>query len=442
MANKCSGFVVRCFKRSSGAPAWLVSGTIAGRQIRREFSSREDALSYAEEQNSQMHGRQPDQAPRLTRLTLPELRDAESVCKRLSERYPGVSLQDVFRHYETLTAIIPPDKAPELAAAALRLKEKFPDVSVAHAADYFSTNYRPPKSAVTLKIALENYLHDVSRRQTTGSLSISQQDSIEKEMSRFEKHFGVTRLMADIGTSDLQEYLRTTTGGDGSKTYSNKTWSNRRGYLTTLWKYCISENWLDHNAAQGVKNFSRRDLPAVEPVILHAPEAKRLMMYLENNYEGRLVPFFTLCMFGGIRPDWQRGEISRLTSDQIDIKNGIIHLRRTDTKTRRARQVKLQDNLQAWLKAYPLDKYPILCTNFKKLLNKMRGEFKLGHDVLRHTYCTMLVAKYRSVGDAALQAGNSENVIWSNYLNLVPQTEAEGFWGIVPTKSASGSLPA
>jgi hypothetical protein len=46
----------------------------------------------------------------------------------------------------------------------------------------------------------------------------------------------------------------------------------------------------------------------------------------------------------------------------------------------------------------------------------------------------MLVAKYRSVGDASLQAGNSESVIRKHYLNLKSETEADEFWGIVPIK--------
>jgi len=149
-----------------------------------------------------------------------------------------------------------------------------------------------------------------------------------------------------------------------------------------------------------------------------------------------MVPFFALCLFAGIRPDWEDGEISKLTREQIDLKHRIIHFRGADTKTRRPRQTKLQPNLVEWLKAYPLDKYPVVSTNFKKLRLRVRKKFGIGYDVLRHTFCTMLVGKYRSVGDAALQAGNSEKVIWGNYLNLVPEAEAKEFWKILPTKTA------
>jgi hypothetical protein len=44
--------------------------------------------------------------------------------------------------------------------------------------------------------------------------------------------------------------------------------------------------------------------------------------------------------------------------------------------------------------------------------------FGLTHDVLRHTYISMFVAKFRSMGEAALQAGNSESIIRRHYLDL------------------------
>ena len=62
----------------------------------------------------------------------------------------------------------------------------------------------------------------------------------------------------------------------------------------------------------------------------------------------------------------------------------------------------------------------------------VRKERKLSHNVLRHTYISMTVGSFRSVGDAALQAGNSESVIRKYYLDLVTTEEADRFWRIVP----------
>jgi hypothetical protein len=46
----------------------------------------------------------------------------------------------------------------------------------------------------------------------------------------------------------------------------------------------------------------------------------------------------------------------------------------------------------------------------------------------------MFVGKFRSMGDAALQAGNSEAIIRKHYLDLKSTKEADQFFGIVPRK--------
>jgi hypothetical protein len=59
-------------------------------------------------------------------------------------------------------------------------------------------------------------------------------------------------------------------------------------------------------------------------------------------------------------------------------------------------------------------------------------KFKLTHDIMRHTFISMFVAKYRSMGEAALQAGNSESIIRKHYLDLKSRAEAEQYFNILP----------
>jgi len=70
--------------------------------------------------------------------------------------------------------------------------------------------------------------------------------------------------------------------------------------------------------------------------------------------------------------------------------------------------------------------------NFDKRVKAIRKEFKLGHDVLRHTFITFHVAKFKSVGATSLQAGNSEAIVRRHYLKMVAENEAKQFWGIKP----------
>src|SRR5882762_6066626 len=106
------------------------------------------------------------------------------------------------------------------------------------------------------------------------------------------------------------------------------------------------------------------------------------------------------------------------------------------SKVREPRNVTIQPNLAAWLRKYPLEKFPIIPANLQHLREKVALKFPLAHDVMRHTFISMFVAKFRSLGEAALQAGNSEAIIRKHYLDLKSSEEAERFFSILPTKQA------
>jgi len=53
----------------------------------------------------------------------------------------------------------------------------------------------------------------------------------------------------------------------------------------------------------------------------------------------------------------------------------------------------------AWLRAYPLERFPILPNNAQRIRHEVFGAFGLTHDVMRHTFISMFVGKFRSMGE-------------------------------------------
>ncbi len=433
MANKAKGFSVVAGKRDSGSLYWLARGTRDRRQIRREFDNRADALAFAEKQNSENNGTPSKQSYLLTHLTSEQIHAAEAVVLQLQRDHPGVGLLELMDYYRFLSRSLTPEEASTVVTAGHRLKEKFPQTSLAFACDWFVSHYQPPRNSITLRIALEHYLADVERRHNKHTLSLPQFTRIGYAMDGLEKHIGGDEPISSFTTIRLQDYLKETTKGKEGAAFSNKTWVNRRGYLTAFFEYCLQEHWIETNPASGIRSYKKRAFAKPAPEVLSAASAEKLMKHVETLQNGRLIPFYALCLFAGIRPDWDNGEISKISPSHFDFAARELKLPAKITKTKRARLVKLQPNLVSWLTRYPLERFPIICTNFRKIHLATRRHFSLGHDVLRHTYCSMLVGKFRSVADAALQAGNSEGVLWSSYLNLAPQEDAEKFWRIYPT---------
>ncbi len=112
------------------------------------------------------------------------------------------------------------------------------------------------------------------------------------------------------------------------------------------------------------------------------------------------------------------------------------------SKVRMKRVITIQPNLDSWLRAYPLDQFPIWPRGFKRLRLEFRKKFNLSHDILRHTFISMFVGKFRSLGEAALQAGNSESIVKKHYLDLKTIAEAEAFFSILPKKKTTSKLAA
>ena len=113
----------------------------------------------------------------------------------------------------------------------------------------------------------------------------------------------------------------------------------------------------------------------------------------------------------------------------VNLKTKTITIPANVSKTRQERKVTVSDNLAAWLKAFPGDLIP---TNFEAMNKKVRKHYGLTHDEARHSFISYHVALHRSVGDAALQAGNSESIVKRHYLNSHPYEEGDEFFRIIP----------
>ena len=104
---------------------------------------------------------------------------------------------------------------------------------------------------------------------------------------------------------------------------SLKTWNNRRGYLSTFFKYCVTKKYAGENPILEVPKYKIKQRRG-SAEILSANEATELMGWLET-YRGKqnrdgswwgelgcVVPYYALALFAGIRPDWEHGEMSKL----------------------------------------------------------------------------------------------------------------------------------
>ncbi|MGH7997374.1 MAG: tyrosine-type recombinase/integrase [Opitutaceae bacterium] len=378
-----SSFVISQFTNPSGDVVFRVSGSLDGKRIRKNFPTRADA--EAERQALDIGDLQSKAGvrPAITRLTDEQLHEAEAVFQRLVGRPQPLSFY----------------------------------------VDFALTNYREPEKQKPLAEAVTEYVAAKEHEFAQGQLSTDQLKRIRCDLRRLKNHFGSVTV-AELTAPNLLAYLEL--GQPGLKTYNN-----RRGIVSTFLKFAFHRGWVTENPIAKVPHHRIRRKRG-SALTLSAAQAAAFMEKMESFEGGRWVPYFALCLFAGIRPSVPGGEITRLKPEDIDLERGEISISAEVSKVREPRRVKIHPNLATWLRAYPLSKFRIVVPNGQQRRSRIAQEHGLTHDVLRHSFISFFVAKYRSIGEAAIQAGNSESIIRRHYLDLKSTEEADQFFGILP----------
>lgn len=379
-------FTLVPFENPNGSQSWRLSGWLNGVRIRRNFPTREEAA--AAKASIEIQALHATSGLRMvaTTLTQDQQREAEALFRRLEGKSQPLSFY----------------------------------------VDYALTNYIEPEQRKPLQDAIREYVAAKEHEFQQGYISRPQFKRIDWELARLWRRFQSGRI-DEITSTKLIAFLE-----EGR--YTLKTYNNRRGVYSTFFKYAFHRGWIAENPILRVPSHRMRKARGMATTF-SAAQARQLMAHFETFEDGRWIPYFALCLFAGIRPGVPDGEITKITPDAVRLDAGFIHITSHTSKVREPRKIAIQPNLAAWLRAYPLTKYPVVVADFKKRRQQFKDRFKLTHDVMRHTFISMFVAKFRSIGEAALQAGNSENIIRKHYLDLKSKEEAEEFFGIMPSLS-------
>lgn len=390
--NPLSSFVVSQFTNPSGEIVFRVSGWLYGKRIRKNFATRAEA--EAERQVFEVGTLQTNGRVRaaITRLSDEQLHEAETAFQRLEGQQ------------QTLSFCV----------------------------DFALANYRAPERQKLLADAISEYVATKEREFEQDHISRPQLDRIRWDLKRLQSHFP-NDTVANLTVPRLMTFLEI--GRPAMKTFNN-----RRGILSTFLNFAFHRSWIADNPILRVPHHRIRRRSG-SAATLTAAQARDLMEHFESFEGGRWVPYFALCLFAGIRPGVPDGEITKLRADAVELNAGTIFVSSGVSKIREPRRVTIHPNLAAWLRAYPLEKFPIVVADFQKRRAKFAKKFNLTHDVLRHTFISMFVAKYRSMGEAALQSGNSENIIRKHYLDLKSASEAEEFFNILPKRASASEAP-
>jgi integrase len=275
---------------------------------------------------------------------------------------------------------------------------------------------------ITVTAAVEE-LKKVAAADGKSSLRLKQLANVLDRLAinfKDEVHTITPRLIADY-LSALALAERTRRNHRDVIGFFNR-WLVLRGYLAK------GTDWLE-----GVQNYTARKLGEIS--IYTAEEMRRLIAAADD----RILPMIVIGGFAGLR----HAEIARLDWQEIDMEEGFIEVKAENAKTDMRRIVPLKDNLKAFLKplAKKTGKVVSLANTTKQLLQTARDtadeeneleamEWK--HNALRHTYISARIAECGDVPRVADEAGNSPQVIRTNYLKRMRPAAAVEWFSIEP----------
>ena len=248
---------------------------------------------------------------------------------------------------------------------------------------------------------------------------------LRARLNRFAADFAV-----DIGTitgPDVQSWL------DRLK-LAARTAKNFRSCLCTLFSFAESHGYVlkGANPAADTDEISTDDDGAIE--IFTPAEILALLKAAPVDFQ----PVVAIGAFAGLRT----AEIERLDWADIDLSGGFIEVKAKKAKTRSRRLVPILPNLAQWLAPFASQTGNVWKGTPATLIDARAETVKAAEvawkdNGLRHSFISYRLAEIQNAAQVALEAGNSPQMVFRHYRELVKPAEAARWFAVTPEGPAN-----
>ena len=324
--------------------------------------------------------------------------------------------------------------------------------------DYVSAVKRLPAS-VSLKEAVDFYIRRnpigmppktvrevvdelIDSKTKSGKSDVYLKD-LRLRLGQFAASFNVR--ISSITGKQIEEFLRAPKPVRGQKdverVHSPRTQNNFRQMINTLFKFAIKRGYLpkDHDELSGVELVEADD---GEIEVFTPDELRKLLQACLTPVTERgkqrdresMVPYLAIAAFCGLRA----AEIARLDWSEVHLTGTehFIEIKAAKAKTASRRTVPVPENCALWLAPYvqdsgrvcPFDRPDKQC--FQYVGPAAKVDWK--RNGLRHSYISYRLAQIKNVHQVSLEAGNSPQMVFRHYRQLVTDAQAADWFSIRP----------
>lgn len=283
------------------------------------------------------------------------------------------------------------------------------------------------------------YRRDKERCQRRfGGYSRAHRFTLTSQLRKFCQDFGGEEIgIMAAKRADLKAWL--------DRKFSNKTTrGNYRRALHNFFSWAVEQGLLAENPAKPWKTSRTSDDRAKEfayPGIL-SPHELREYLQGAHTHSKRLLPYFALGAFSGIRTD----EFEELLWGSIRPADKIIFATSTVSKTGEPRTVPIHPTLAAWLEILPRGRADerVVPTTFeamrrrllKEINRKRKTKLEWPPNALRHSFGSYRYRQTLSLEQTSDEMRHSDPKLFrKHYLNPdVTDAMAKEYWSLTPSK--------
>jgi integrase len=220
------------------------------------------------------------------------------------------------------------------------------------------------------------------------------------------------KTLPDLKTSELDAWL-------GGLFLAAKTKNGMRIILVACGNWAEGRGYLVKDASPFPAMVRYKERKAA--VSIFTPEN---IANLLAKADSALRPFLAIGAFAGLR----MAELQRLDWREIDLDRGFITVDANKAKTQQRRLVPISDNLKLWLSTCKRVSGPVcLHGRPQSAAARLCEGFAWQENGLRHSFISYRLAVLHDTARVALEAGNSPQVIFTHYRELVTPEQA-GLW--------------
>jgi len=222
-----------------------------------------------------------------------------------------------------------------------------------------------------------------------------------------------------VKSQQIDEWLR----GTG---YAASSRNNLLQCIKGLFNFARQRNYLPKSEITEASRLSKVRVAAKDNEIYTPEQFEMLLRAAPDD----LIPMLAIRAFSGIRA----AELDRLSWDAVNLERRNIEVRATEAKTAARRLIPISDNLAAWIEPL-MEEGPIIPSSWKRRdASELAKEIGIGwpNNVLRHSFISYRVALTGDVPRTALESGNSPDIIFRNYREVVDEEAAKKWFGIMP----------